>query len=180
MSAASARAWPWMGLVLGAVNTLLVQLIVQRGLGLDLFGAVLWLVVPAGALLVSGAALAGFVVVARQRGYRADALDLAGLALVGLSVPVLGMVVAHAWTFWGVPAAWSGPQLQSQLVRAVEGAQSFVWVPDHGFYASPLGSFGWAVLVPKLAAVLAAVKIAHSAAGGGPGFARRGGFTAPR
>lgn len=180
MSVRVPRGAPWLALALGALNVLLVQLIVQQALGLDLLGAVAWLLLPVGTLLGSGAAMAGFVWVARQRAYRADRWDLVLLAAVGLALPGLALGVQHAWIFWDVPAAWTWAQFKGHAVLAIEGAQSFVWIPEHGFYASALGSLGWAVLVPKLATALAVAKIAHSASGGGSDFPGRDGFTAPR
>lgn len=160
----SSSAW---GRMLALVTTLCaagLDVALARALGSDPFLFMVWMIVPVGAVGVAVLALGGFVVGCRARGARAVAVDLPLLMLlgIGLQIAILGfkylaggmdLPAAHGFVAYALSSVTD--------IQVVAHSREFGTAPP-----TPLGEFGWGILIIRTSALLALAKIVHGAAGG--------------
>jgi hypothetical protein len=161
----------WFARALAVVTTFaaaLINTLVVRALHFDPIQFAMWFVLPVGAIIVGGVAVSGYVLGCRRGRLAPHPFDLQFLMALCLTLPLLtvGMEYLAVLFFDGVPL-----QRMRSFADVVAGSvtESTLSVTDSHFgtASARVGEFGWFILVPRLAALLAVAKIAHAASGGG-------------
>jgi hypothetical protein len=135
-----------------------------RALGSDPFLFMVWMIVPVGAIGMGVLALGGFVIGCRARRARAAAIDLPLLMLlgIGLQIAILGFKYLAGGMDLPASNGFVAYALSSVTdIRVVAHSREFGTAPP-----TPLGEFGWGILIIRTAALLALAKIIHGVAGG--------------
>jgi hypothetical protein len=146
---------------------IVVDLAVATFGGFDSILYTLWMIVPASAIAVAAIATSGFLFGCRLSGAQATPADLPFLMAAGLALPLLILLLQYGLV--ASPGPWGTTMSFGQFLAA---SVTDVRMSAHSrlFGDAPpraLGEFGWFVLVPRLAALLAVAKIVHVSCGGG-------------
>ena len=162
------QLWIARGLTLLTLSVaVVVDLAVATFGGFDPILYTLWMIVPAGAIAVAAIATSGFLFGCRLSGAHATPADLPFLMAACLALPLLVLLLPYGLV---APPGPSGTTISFGQFLAASVTDVRMSAHSSHFGDAPpraLGEFGWFVLVPRLAALLAVAKIVHVSCGGG-------------
>jgi hypothetical protein len=167
-STSANRSLAWIAALLTTLVALAAEVVGVRATDHDLLSLTFKMIVPVGAALLGVVAMSGFALAHRLRPFRVDGRDFGYLLALAL-----GLQVAAYGVLWLLPATPGGPSPASTMSYShfayLSITQSMLTVSDarFGTVTAPIGEFGWFVLVPRLAVLMALAKITQLRCGGG-------------
>ncbi|STQ91964.1 hypothetical protein [Iodobacter fluviatilis] len=153
----------WILCVVTLLLTVALNFAVQRGLGYDIFSITLWFIVPVGAVLLAFCAVSGFAVASLQSGRRANFLDLIFLMCVCFALQILVVAADYiSLRLSGLIPPGVDITFYGYFFQNITAAEYVSHSSRFGTSAaSPVGDFGWFLLVPRVASLLAIAKVTH-------------------
>ena len=136
--------------------------------GSEPFLYVWWMIIPIGGVAVAAVAVCGFLGGCRLLQVGPTQPDLPFLMAICLALPLCILALEYVLPIHhghALREVMSFGQFAASSVTDVRMEVRSAQFGNSGL--QPLGEFGWFVLVPRLAALLAVAKIVHTSCGGG-------------
>ncbi|WP_028104533.1 hypothetical protein [Pseudoduganella violaceinigra] len=164
-SALPIRLKHWGACCASFLLTLVIHQLILAKTGLSIFSFQVYAFIPVGAAVVGLCAVSGYILSPRRLQREGDRIDFAFLILLCLSVQFGAEMGSYlAWMFshgMALPDISPGRYFALKITNA---EYAFSDGPPHGLPATPVktGQFGWFLLLPRFAFLLAVAKVAWS------------------